>query len=210
MEFKLSLQTSLHFARNNWYEINALDQWFSTFSSPFILMISTVIFTSTLICTPITELLCCITETIFSQNRLFETPWAVARQAALSKKFSRQEYWSGLPFPSPGNLPDSGIKPRSPAMQAASLQSEAPGKPKSTVLQLKKKKSSLQSSHISHSSLLSQVSELSSWVAMPRLLHSYLFFFSFSFLPVPCVMWWRQWHPLQYSCLENPMGGGAW
>ena len=43
--------------------------------------------------------------------------------------FSRQEYWSGLPFPSPGDLPDSGIEPRSPALQADSLLSEPPGKP---------------------------------------------------------------------------------
>ena len=43
--------------------------------------------------------------------------------------FSRQEYWSGLPFPSPGNLPDSGIESRSPALQADSLPSELPGKP---------------------------------------------------------------------------------
>ena len=43
--------------------------------------------------------------------------------------FSRQEYWSGLPFPSPGDLPDSGIEPRSPALQAVSLLTELPGKP---------------------------------------------------------------------------------
>ena len=43
--------------------------------------------------------------------------------------FSRQEYWSGLPFPSPGDLPDSGVKPRSPALQADVLISEPPGKP---------------------------------------------------------------------------------
>ena len=47
---------------------------------------------------------------------LFVTPWTVAHQAPPSMGFSRQEYWSGLPFPSPGNLPDPGIKPRSPAL----------------------------------------------------------------------------------------------
>ena len=47
----------------------------------------------------------------------------------LSMEFSRQEYWSGLPFPSPGDLPDPGIKPESPAFQADSLLSEPPGKP---------------------------------------------------------------------------------
>ena len=50
--------------------------------------------------------------------RLFATPWTVAYQAPPSMGFSRQECWSGLPFPSPGDLPDPGIKPRSPALQA--------------------------------------------------------------------------------------------
>ena len=49
--------------------------------------------------------------------------------------FSKQEYWSGLPFPSPGDLPDPGIKPGSPALQADSLPSESPGKPKSQYTQ---------------------------------------------------------------------------
>ena len=48
------------------------------------------------------------------------TPWTVACQATLSMGFSRQEYWSGLPFPSPGDLPDLGIEPGSPALQADS------------------------------------------------------------------------------------------
>ena len=50
-------------------------------------------------------------------------------QAPLSMKLSRQEYWGGLPFPSPRDLPDPGIEPRSPAFQVASLPSEPPGKP---------------------------------------------------------------------------------
>ena len=49
------------------------------------------------------------------------SPWTVAFQAPLSMGFSRQQYWSGLPFPSPGDLPDPGIEPRSPALQADSL-----------------------------------------------------------------------------------------
>ena len=49
------------------------------------------------------------------------TPWTVARQAPLSMGFSRQEYWSGLPLPSPGDLPDPGIEPVSPALQAESF-----------------------------------------------------------------------------------------
>ena len=57
------------------------------------------------------------------------TLWTVACQAPLSLGFSRREYWSGLPFPSPGNLPSPGIEPRSVALQADSLPSEPPGKP---------------------------------------------------------------------------------
>ena len=57
---------------------------------------------------------------------LFAIPWTVVYQAPLSMEFSRQEYWSGLPFPSPGELPDPGIKPRSPALQADALPSELP------------------------------------------------------------------------------------
>ena len=56
------------------------------------------------------------------------TPRTVARQAPLSVGFSRQEYWSGLPVPSPEDLPDPGIKPRSPALQADSLPSELQGR----------------------------------------------------------------------------------
>ena len=60
---------------------------------------------------------------------LFVTPWTIAYQAPPSIRFSRQEYWSGLPFPSPGDLPDPGIEPQSPAFQADALTSEPPGKP---------------------------------------------------------------------------------
>ena len=59
-----------------------------------------------------------------SRVRLFATPWTVARQASLSMGFSRQEYWSGLPFPSPGDLPNPGMEPGSPASEADSLPSE--------------------------------------------------------------------------------------
>ena len=60
--------------------------------------------------------------------RLFVTPWTVACQTPLSMEFSRQGYRSGLPYPSPGDLPDPGIKLGSPALQAASLPSEPPGR----------------------------------------------------------------------------------
>ena len=55
---------------------------------------------------------------VLSGVRLFATPWTVAHQAPLSMKFSRQEYWSGLPFPPPGGLPDPGIEPASPVSPA--------------------------------------------------------------------------------------------
>ena len=59
--------------------------------------------------------------------QLFATPWTIAHQTPLSMGFSRQEYWSGLPFPSPGDLPNPGIEPGSPALQADALSSEPPG-----------------------------------------------------------------------------------
>ena len=64
--------------------------------------------------------------------RLFATPWTIAYQAPQSMEFSRQEYWSGLPFPSPGDLPDPGIEPGSPTLWADALLSEPPGKPLSS------------------------------------------------------------------------------
>ena len=65
---------------------------------------------------------------LFAQScPIFSTPWTVACQAPLSLGFSRQEYWSGLPFLSPGDLPNPGIKLRSPGLQAVSLPSEPPG-----------------------------------------------------------------------------------
>ena len=67
---------------------------------------------------------------------LFATPWTVACQVPLAMELSRQEYWSGLPFPPPGDLLDPGIEPRSPALQADSLLSEPPVKPPSMTWQL--------------------------------------------------------------------------
>ena len=62
-----------------------------------------------------------------SHVRLFATLWTVAHQAPPPMEFSRQEYWNGLPFPSPGDLPNPRIKPGSPALQADALPSEPPG-----------------------------------------------------------------------------------
>ena len=57
------------------------------------------------------------------------TPWTVACQTPLSMEFSRQEYWSGLPFPSPGDLPTPGVEPVSPALAGGFFTAELPGKP---------------------------------------------------------------------------------
>ena len=64
----------------------------------------------------------------FSRVQLFMNPWTAACQAPLSMGFSRQEYWSGLPFPTPGNLLDPGIEHGSPALKEDSLLSEPSGK----------------------------------------------------------------------------------
>ena len=67
----------------------------------------------------------CVSHSVGSDSA---TPWTVASQAPLSMEFSWQEYWSGLPCPSPGDLPDPGILPGSPALQADALPSELLGK----------------------------------------------------------------------------------
>ena len=64
-----------------------------------------------------------------SRVRLSATPWAVAYQPSPSMGFSGQEYWSGLPFPSPGDLPHPGIEPGSPALEGDALPAEPAGKP---------------------------------------------------------------------------------
>ena len=73
--------------------------------------------------------LACVVVQLFSHVWLFVTPWIVAQWLICPWGFSRQEYWSGLPCPPPGDLPNPGIEPRSPALQVDSLPSEPPGKP---------------------------------------------------------------------------------
>ena len=68
-------------------------------------------------------LLSCVSHSVMSDS--FESSWTVASQASLSMGFSGQEYWSGLPFPTPGDLPNPGIEAGSPALQADSLPSES-------------------------------------------------------------------------------------
>ena len=75
----------------------------------------------------------CMSESCPVLSDSFTTLQIIACRVPLSMEFSRQEYWSGLPFPSPGDLPDPGIKSRSPALQAESLLSDSPGKPLSVL-----------------------------------------------------------------------------
>ena len=70
----------------------------------------------------------CVFAYMLSHVQVFKTLWTVAHQGPLSMGFSRQEYWSGLPFPPPGDLSNPGIEPRPLALQANALPSESPGK----------------------------------------------------------------------------------
>ena len=104
---------------------------------------------------------------------LFTTPWVVANQDPRSVEFSRQEYGIGLPFPTPGDLPNPGIEPRSPALQADSLPTEPPGK--LTHLQIASQiqnKSNLPDPEQIKSSRSLSPQEPSSW-------NEFFFFFSF-------------------------------
>ena len=77
-------------------------------------------------------MLCCAVLSCFSRVQLFATPWTIACHTPLSMGFSKREYWSGLPCPPPGDLPDPGIKPMfpvSPALQADSLLLSQRGSP---------------------------------------------------------------------------------
>ena len=78
---------------------------------------------------PTLDVYCEVKVKSLSRVRLFATPWTVAYQAPPSMGFSRRECWSGLPFPSPGDLPNPGIEPMSPTLQADALPSEPLGKP---------------------------------------------------------------------------------
>ena len=80
---------------------------------------------------------------LLSRVQLFATPWTVAYRVPPSMGFSRQEYWSGLPFPSSDDLPEPGIEPTSPAAYALAgefFTTEPPGKPRFLCIHLKKKK----------------------------------------------------------------------
>ena len=77
---------------------------------------------------------------VLSSVLLFATPWSAACQGHLSTGFPRQEHWSGLPFPPPGDLPDPAIELRSPALQTETLLSEPPGKPRGLAVNVYKRR----------------------------------------------------------------------
>ena len=118
--------------------------------------------------------------------RLFATPWTVAYQAPPSMGFSRQGYWSGLPFPSPGDLPNPGIEPWSPAFQADTLTSEPPGKA------VKANLVGMLQRQLSGKESACNVGDLGLIPELGRHLGE------------------GNSYPLQYSCLENSMDRGAW
>ena len=116
-------------------------------------------------------------------------PWTITHQAPLSTGFSRQEYWSGLPFPPPGDLPDPGIKPESPASPALAggfFTSEPPGK-------------------------INRIVGVSYECRQIRKLRASRFAWKKSYdTPRQGVIGEGNGNPLQYSCQENPRNGGAW
>ena len=118
-----------------------------------------------------------------SRVRLFEILWTIARQAPPSMGFPGQEYWSGLPFPSSGDLPNPGIKPGSRALQADALSSEPPGKPSIQFSVYYIRSDGKESACSAGDSGL-----MPGWLRSPR----------------------RNGKPLQCSCLENPVDRGAW
>ena len=138
-----------------------------------------------------------------SRVRLFATLWTVAHQAPPSLGFSRQEYWSGLPFPSPWDLPDPGIEPRSPALQADTLTSEPPGKQQQIRTYTERAAGGCQGFCRGLRGKVAQVAknppanagDVRDKSLIPGLGRS------------PGE---GNGNPLQYSCLGNPRDGGAW
>ena len=96
-----------------------------------------------------------------SRVRLFAIPWTIAYQAPSPMEFSRQEYWSGLSFPSLGDLPNPGIEPRSPTLQAGALLSEVLGKPhrhsKNNAIEIEQFQTMFQSGKISYGKMIERV-----------------------------------------------------
>ena len=160
-------------------------------------------------------MLCCAWS--LSRVQLFVTAWTIARQAPLSRGFSRQDYWSGLPRPPPGDLPNPGIKSRSPKLQMDSLPAELPGKPQHPPY-----------IHLTiNSSVYVQAERRYCRSRPPNKANiaiksvTWIFFFPGAYNScnagdlgsIPGLGRSPEQgngSPLQYSCLENPMNRGAW
>ena len=111
------LRQLLKFGRTGYFTFEDLN----TYSNFNILNIKCILYISV-------KLIFTVLYLVSQLFQFFVTPWTVAHQASLSMEFSRQESWSGLPCPPPGDLPNPGIKSRSPALQMDSLLFEPPGK----------------------------------------------------------------------------------
>ena len=151
---------------------------------------------------------------VISRVRLFVTPWTVTYQALQSMGFSRQEYWNGLPFSSPGDLPNPGIESGSPALQTDALPSEPLGKPLCAYLTymqstswetLGGKKHKLKSRLPGEISITSDILVAQTVKRLPAMWETQVWFLGREDPPGE-----GNGNPLQHSCLENPMDGGAW
>ena len=133
-----------------------------------------------------------------SRVRLFATSWTAAYQAPPSMGFSRQEYWSRLPFPCPGDLPNPGIKPRSPTLQADALLSEPPGK----LVESCSFKCCLRAgAGFSHHSM----KVLSTWICLRSFLAQNETT-AFSWHPSVFLDWSQIWNMLFFFCLQLSLG----
>ena len=141
---------------------------------------------------------------------LFTTPWTIAHQPPLSMEFSRQEYWNGLSFPSPGGLPNPRVEPRSPTLQADSLLSEPPGKPFQWLYWVEKFSWSLtfltkrwSSSSISAPSLSCNLNLFVSpqqAYSSASMLHGEKALWNQSWLPILLASHLSQWSDVQMTC----------
>ena len=103
--------------------------WGKGMAGIFIKQVTSLALAPVCVCACVHVCVCVCVCLSFSGVLLFVTLWTVASQAPLSMEFSRQEYWSEMPFPSSGNLPNPGMQLMSPTLQTNSLPSESPGKP---------------------------------------------------------------------------------
>ena len=141
------------------------------------------------------------------------TPWTVAPQAPLSMGFYRQEYWSGLPFPPPGDLPDPGIESASPALAGEFFTTEPPGKPSAFSVwhfpNTNHPHGEGNDTPLQYSCLENPMDAGAWWAAVHGVTKSRTRLSNLTSLSLLCIGEGNG-NPLQCSCLENPRDGGAW